>query len=365
MVPTNVLLVDDDSIIIKLVSTYLRMHGVSVTTAENGQEALEHLKESTPELIIADIDMPVMGGYELYRQVKLLGYEDIPFFFCSSASSLPERLVGLQMGADDYIVKPINPPELLLKIKLNLVKARQFRFLKKLLQDQQIQYLMSGQLGDTDVAGLLQVISFLGHRDFYLQIDNPDYGVGEIYLSNGVIIHASLSNLIGKKALFRLLEWKIGTFRVEKKTFPHPATVNERLEECLLDTVAKLDEYNCLIKSITERGHTLFIKDPILLSKLSRDNYQIITDKEPTSSLKIKQSLTKLDKTNQTPTKSSSDKSSQFIFTAEPIDNTNLVLELVNQYRKLSEVLDQSSLTDLETLEIIDKLLAEDVIGIF
>lgn len=329
MEATNVLLVDDDAIIIKLVSTYLRMHGVSVTTAHNGQEALEHLKNYTPELIIADIDMPVMGGYELYRQVKLSGFEDIPFFFCSSAGGLPERIVGLQMGADDYIVKPINPPELLLKIKLHLVKARQFRFMKKLLQEQKFDCVMSGKLGDTDVPGLMQVISFLGHRDFYLEIDNPDQGVGEIYISAGIIVHAATNNQIGKKALFRLLDWHTGTFRVEKKLFLKTPTVNERLEECLLDSAAKLDEYKVLLKKLTEDGQDFIITSV---------DYDKIVNSD-------------LEETKIVSSESQEQK-----------DIKKQILKLIHQYNNLQEILNQSSLTDFEILEVINKLLDEEII---
>ncbi|MBI4851419.1 MAG: response regulator [Acidobacteria bacterium] len=356
MEPINVLLVDDDNIILKLVSTYLRMHGVSVATAQNGQEALEHLKINTPELIIADIDMPIMGGYELYRQVKISGHEDIPFFFCSAASGLPERIVGLQMGADDYIVKPINPPELLLKIKLHLVKARQFRFMKKLLQEQKFDYVMSGKLGDTDVPGLLQIISFLGHRDFYLEIDNPSQGLGEIYLSNGIIVHAASSNQIGKKALFRILDWHEGTFKVEKKLFLENPTVNERLEECLLDTVAKLDEYKSLFKRLTEEGedfilHSKETPDSKLLNNSinNANNYQILINEQETSIEKLEEKATEpyrvIEDDNEVLT-----------------DSKKIILKLIEQYNNIYEVLNQSPLLDLETLEIVDQLVIENIV---
>ncbi|KAF0249893.1 MAG: response regulator receiver [bacterium] len=343
MEPINVLLVDDDNIILKLVSTYLRMHSVSVATAQNGQEALEQLKLGTPELIIADIDMPIMGGYELYRQVKISGYEDIPFFFCSAASSLPERIVGLQMGADDYIVKPINPPELLLKIKIHLVKARQFRFMKKLLQEQKFDYVMSGKLGETDVPGLLQIISFLGHREFYLQIDNPQQGIGEIYLANGVITHAASNNHTGKKALFRLLDWHEGTFRVEKKLCLQPPNVNERLEECLLDTVAKLDEYHVLLKQLTEEGEDFIIENRGLLPSNITNYYSIL---EQNTLIKLEENTTE---------------TYQSVVDQEKAltNSKSMILKLISQYTNLQEVLNQSPLTDLETLEIVNQLLID------
>ncbi len=349
METTNVLLVDDDGIIIKLVSTYLRMHGVSVTTAENGQQALEHLKQYTPELIIADIDMPVMGGYELYRQVKLSGFEDIPFFFCSSAGGLPERIVGLQMGADDYIVKPINPPELLLKIKLHLVKARQFRFMKKLLQEQKIDCVMSGKLGDTDVPGLMQIMCFLGHRDFYLEIDNPEEGIGEIYISSGTIIHAATSNQTGKKALFRLLDWHTGTFRVEKKLFLKTPTVNERLEECLLDSVAKLDEYHVLLKRLTEDGQDFLVTGADLDTiKNNGENKEVENDYQVSL--------------EENTTISDTEEISDSIIEEDLLNKKNQILKLVYQYGNLKEILNQSPLTDFEILEIIDKLLEDSAI---
>src|SRR3990172_12587455 len=117
METTSILAVDDDMGMLKILSKCLNSGGYKVLTAQNGEEAIGILNSANPELIIADVMMPGMNGYELCRHIRSAGNNDIPFIFCSSLSKIPERIKGLWIGADDYIVKPFNPTELLLKVE--------------------------------------------------------------------------------------------------------------------------------------------------------------------------------------------------------------------------------------------------------
>jgi len=115
-----VLVVDDDADLLASHSLHLVSLGYDVLTAENGKEALERIKESPDsiDIILADIVMPEMEGYAFCQAVKSdPEYQDVPFIFVSSLISLEEKLKGFEVGADDYIAKPISPEELGLKIK--------------------------------------------------------------------------------------------------------------------------------------------------------------------------------------------------------------------------------------------------------
>lgn len=133
----DVLLVDDDEACLRVISRCLYRGGFTVVVAANGTEALKLLESKKPELIISDVMMPGMNGYEFCRNVRQLGFEDIPFLFLSGLGSPPDRVVGLRMGADDYIVKPVDEDELLLKVKKQLKKTGKMRALKKMAEQKE------------------------------------------------------------------------------------------------------------------------------------------------------------------------------------------------------------------------------------
>lgn len=135
----DVLLVDDDDACLKVISRCLRRGGFQVAVATNGKEALKLLETHKPKLIISDVMMPDMNGYELCLNVRQRGLEDIPFLFLSALGSPPERVVGLRMGADDYIVKPVDEEELLLKVRRQLKQTGKMRALRKLAGEKSAQ----------------------------------------------------------------------------------------------------------------------------------------------------------------------------------------------------------------------------------
>lgn len=117
----NVLLIDDDVQIQELVRFNLEKDGVAVLTASNGEQGLDLAKREKPDLIILDLTLPVMDGYDL---CKLLRAEndtaDIPIIILSARDDVADKVVGLELGADDYITKPFSPRELSARIKARL-----------------------------------------------------------------------------------------------------------------------------------------------------------------------------------------------------------------------------------------------------
>ena len=131
----RVLVVEDDADLLAMHSLHLVSLGYDVLTAENGAIALELVKESpeTIDIILSDIVMPVMEGYAFCQAVKEnTESSGIPLIFVSSLTSLEEKMKGFEVGADDYIAKPISPEELGLKIR----KLLDLRTENKALQQQ-------------------------------------------------------------------------------------------------------------------------------------------------------------------------------------------------------------------------------------
>jgi twitching motility two-component system response regulator PilH len=114
----KILLVDDSKTELHVLSELLTKRGYQVRTAENGEDAFKRLNEERPDLIIMDVVMPGQNGFQLTRAItRDPSFSDIPVIICSSKNQETDRVWGMRQGAKDYVVKPVNPDELLSKIK--------------------------------------------------------------------------------------------------------------------------------------------------------------------------------------------------------------------------------------------------------
>lgn len=117
----SILLVDDDEKLLRLLAPYFQQEQFTVFTAKNGQEALRILRQAQPDIMVLDLMMPVMDGFEVCRQVRK--DNDIPIIFLSAKDSETDRLVGLTLGGDDYVVKPFSVRELVARVRACLRRA--------------------------------------------------------------------------------------------------------------------------------------------------------------------------------------------------------------------------------------------------
>ncbi len=116
--PKKILIVDDEIDILKVVTFRLKKAGYEVLTAVNGKEALDSIRDKRPDLILLDLRLPIMDGYEVCRQVKTdETLKNIPIIFltASQAERIKEKVKGYD--AEDYLIKPFEPEELLEKVK--------------------------------------------------------------------------------------------------------------------------------------------------------------------------------------------------------------------------------------------------------
>jgi diguanylate cyclase (GGDEF)-like protein len=309
----RVLLLDDEESIRNALAALLTAGGMRVVAAESGPEALEKLTSFVPEIIIADVRMPGMDGYEFCRQVRAAGHDDIPFLFCSRFGALPERITGLRLGADDYLVKPIDPEELILKTRRLIEKGRQLRALRLRTDERNEAVVMAGELGEIGVPELLQIFDLRGRGDVCIRLDSPPGG--EIYLSERNLLHASTGSIIGEKAFFRMLAWNGGSFQAEKKSYTGERTLKGAIQDSLLKGVTQLDEYRLMLDNLRSRGTALRLQYSSQLTML------------------------RLEETTQT------------------------VLALIEDHHDIDRILDASPLTDIITLRILLQLLQVGVLA--
>lgn len=124
MAKEKILAVDDDPDILKLLQYNLEKEGFSVITAANGQEALRLVRSQPPQAIILDLMLPEVDGLEVCRQIKRdESLSQVPILMLTAKGEEVDRVVGFELGADDYITKPFSPRELVLRLKAILKRA--------------------------------------------------------------------------------------------------------------------------------------------------------------------------------------------------------------------------------------------------
>lgn len=111
----HLLVVDDDPEICELLSGYLMQNGFQVSTAMNGEQMFEQLGDKAIDLIVLDIMMPGDDGFTLCKKIRTSS--SVPIIMLTAGSDETDRIIGLELGADDYMAKPFNPRELLARIK--------------------------------------------------------------------------------------------------------------------------------------------------------------------------------------------------------------------------------------------------------
>ncbi len=116
----TILVVDDEQNIIELARLYLEQDGYRVEPANTGRQALEKIKQVNPALMILDLMLPELDGWEVCRRVRAgkdLPGNDLPIIMLTARDEDVDKIVGLELGADDYLTKPFNPRELVARVK--------------------------------------------------------------------------------------------------------------------------------------------------------------------------------------------------------------------------------------------------------
>jgi len=208
MPPTQVLVVDDNQLVLDILSDAFSGEGFETRTARDAREAMSFLEQQRPDLIIADIVMPGMDGWSFFEAVQALPHcVDVPFVFLTQERELPSRLRGLRSGAQDYITKPFSVEEIL---------ARAHRVLERRTSARPpargAAAPLTGHASIIPVADLLQLLA-MNARTGALRLFGE--ATGRVFLREGRIVNALSGRASGLKALFRMLAWEDVEFQFE------------------------------------------------------------------------------------------------------------------------------------------------------
>ncbi|WP_369193127.1 response regulator transcription factor [Streptomyces djakartensis] len=117
----RVLVVDDDPTIVEVVASYLAQAGLAVTVATDGPAAVAAVTAALPDLVVLDLMLPGMDGFEVCRRIR--GHGPVPVIMLTARGDEEDRILGLEIGADDYVTKPFSPRELVLRVQSVLRRA--------------------------------------------------------------------------------------------------------------------------------------------------------------------------------------------------------------------------------------------------
>jgi CheY-like chemotaxis protein len=207
----TVLVADDEQNIVKIMEFELKKSGYNVITAMDGQEALDKIRENPPDLILSDIMMPIIDGYQLCREIKKdPSLRGIPFIFLTAKTGLENRIQGYILGATKYITKPCGRQELLKAVDLRLRLSQEA---KKLFA--QKAKVFQGDLSIISIFSLVDMFS-LGGWSGYIDMTSPDGNKGRIDIKDAVLDKYVLDGQSGEEVLPLLLSWTQGKFLAER-----------------------------------------------------------------------------------------------------------------------------------------------------
>jgi DNA-binding response OmpR family regulator len=245
----KILIIDDDKVTVAVLEEYLSDSGYTVYNAENGKVGIEMMSEIFPDIILLDVMMPGKDGIEILKDIKSKPeYSHIPILMLTSVDRADVKVKGFEIGADDYIIKPVNKAELRARIKASIKRSKANRINDALL---------TGNLEKFSLADLLQSAE-LGTKS--AKIEFPDMAA-ELIIKNGFIISCKFGKFTGKRALNRIFFLNKGKFIVDYSNISEDFQENEKvgIMNTLMKNFTYIDECNSMLSGFSKRSEKIKI----------------------------------------------------------------------------------------------------------
>jgi DNA-binding response OmpR family regulator len=308
----QLLLVDADPQSVRVIEVSLKKAGYSVTTAASGLDAVSKIEFLAPDLVLSDTRLPGLDGFELVKRLKATPETAaIPVLLLSSHQAIEDKIRGLELGAEDYLTKPIFVRELVTRVNLLLARRAQERFSTSQPVSQRTRF--SGSLEDMGVVDLLQ--TFDVSRKSGTATLRDGRRLARIFFRDGKVVDAELGRLRGEEAVYRALIWGTGSFEVEFGAVQNSEVIPTSTQGLLMEGMRRLDEWGRLLEQL-----------PPLDTVFEVDHGQLV------------------ERLNEIP------------------DELNGILRLFDGRRTLIDVVDESPFEDLSTLSTITKLFFEGLL---
>ncbi len=321
---TTILVVDDNRAVLAALKSALEDAGFHVLTADDGDRAVGVIVKQKPDLIISDIQMPNLDGFFLCQIVRSRPEtRSIPFIFLTALDAPPKRAHSFKIGADDFIPKPFDRDEVVMRVKNVLRKsAAPVAASSSATGDggEPRTETLRGTVAEFPLSDLLQMVN-LNQKSGRIHLERTDGTAerGHIEVAPGVVLAAVAGRQIGLKGFCRLFTWRDATFQIE---YAKPAAANTGTPGPDLGPIEELT-----MTALFQR-----IEHDALVTKLGGLELEIEEDPE-----------------HEVPE-------------SEIDANGKYVLLLLQRHRGLAAVVEESGLTDLDTLKAVAQLLAMGVV---
>lgn len=309
MANETILIVDADTKSQRVLEVSLKKAGYRVVIEDSPARAMAAIGKSVPDLIISDTDFAEGDGFEFLADLKLDSRTaSIPFIFLTEDRALPQKMRGFELGADDYLTKPVYIKEVTTRVELLLQKRA-----KDQLDETEIEEF-EGQLEDITMIDLLQQIEGELRSGSLRLVRGRREAV--VYFREGNILDAICGKLQGEEAIYRLMLWPEGSFVLRYHDNVRRAdNIAKNSSELLLEGIRRLEKWSDLTAALP-RLTRVFEADYHRLPGLIED------------------------------------------LPAE----VSRIVRLFDGVRTIRDVVDDSPVDDVTTLQIVDKLLADDIL---
>lgn len=263
----KIYIIDDDISVIEVLYEYLKLSDFEVYYSLNPIEALKDLPEKKPDIILLDLNMPEMNGFDVLKKIRANDiFKDTGVILLTSHDHINYKIKGLEEGADDYVTKPFQKAEVLARIR-SVLRRMEKQISKENMDESD---LLKGDLSKFSLIDLLQFFDINKKSGTIKLIDIK----GEIELNNGFISKVFFRDFPTEEALKRLLIYNYGRFEVD---FNIPIVVEKSLKisDVLLDIISYIDELKRDLGPELNEGSVVKILDKTILSKFNLEKEEI------------------------------------------------------------------------------------------
>jgi DNA-binding NarL/FixJ family response regulator len=200
----KILVVDDDTTLRMALTRYLEKRGYLVQDIDSGIEALTMFEQDPPDLVVSDVMMPEMDGFEFCRRLRATrSGQLVPFIFLSSRGQVEDRVQGHSIGADDYLIKPFEPRELLAKIEAQLERSRRIHCeIVRLLQKSELNGTALAEVQTVTVTPMPLPLTPAEEKVFWEVIQGyTNKQIGDRLFVSPRTVQTHLSNILSKLQL--------------------------------------------------------------------------------------------------------------------------------------------------------------------
>jgi len=251
----RVLVADDDPLALQTMRDSLAKLPVTILEARDGEEVIRLAKSEDPHLILLDVMMPRLDGFQVAATLKQdPATARIPVIFVSALGGPKDKVRGLNLGAEDYLAKPIHPEEL---------RARVQMVLRRIQPSERGVSMASGQLEAMNLVPLVQM--FEGERRTARLLLSRGDAKGEIVFEDGKITRAAQGTRKGNAALYQLLTWREGTFQMAPPDASSQVggTVDAPTQALLMEGKRRLEEIPGLRASLGDPSMRMDVPAPL------------------------------------------------------------------------------------------------------